>query len=115
MTWSSVRAKVDRKMPRLTAPIDSSSAITNARIGEPAEATPRPMENAGIGPMTGTAIEFRMKIVRNTIWIVAKIPKPRLYPRTISPRDTGVASSRSRVPPIRSRRKLMPVSRKTKK
>ena len=46
---------------------------------------------------------------------VAKKPNPRLYPSTISARVTGVASSRSSVPPILSRRKLMPVRMKTKK
>ena len=90
MTWSSVRANVDRKIPRLTAPIDSSSAIRKARNGEPAESTPSPIENAGSGPMAGTAIEFRMNSVSAITWIVAKIPNPRLYPSTISPRVTGV-------------------------
>ena len=41
--WNSVRANVDRKMPRFTAAIASSSVITKASTGEPAMGTPRPM------------------------------------------------------------------------
>ena len=52
--WNSVRANVEMKIPRLTAPSASRSATRKARPGEPALAIPRPIENAGSGPIAGT-------------------------------------------------------------
>jgi hypothetical protein len=77
-TCSSVRANVDRKMPRLTAPSASSSATRNARAGEPALAMPSPTENAGSGPMTGTWRVPRANAMMRMTWSVAKNPKPAL-------------------------------------
>ena len=54
MIWSSVRANVERKMPRLTAPRASSSTTRNASRGLPAMWMPRPTAGAGSGPSAGT-------------------------------------------------------------
>ena len=93
----------------------NSSTTTNATIGLPATLTPRPIENDGSGPMAGTWRLPRTQVINNATWIIAKSPNPSVYPATTSPRATGVAISRSSVPPVRSRRKLTPVSRYTKK
>ena len=69
------------------------------------------MANSGSGPIAGTWTVPSAQARSTATWIVANSPKPSVYPPTTSPRVTGVAISRSSVPPVRSRRKLTPVSR----
>src|SRR4051812_41917839 len=81
MNWticSSVRAKVDRKMPRLTATRPSRNVITNANSGEPALYTPRPMLNDEKGPIAGTLMLISTNVRTTTDCSVAKNVKPAL-------------------------------------
>ncbi len=77
-TCSSVRAKVDRKIPRLTAPIARSTATRNAIAGLPADWTLSPIVKAASGPMAGTSRLPSTNSVSTRTWIVAKNPNPRL-------------------------------------
>ena len=54
-TWSSVRANVDRKMPRLTAPRAVDDDHEEGEERAPGDRQPRPTENVGRGPRAGTA------------------------------------------------------------
>ena len=76
MIWSSVRANVERKIPRLTAPTASSRTTRNARTGLPTMPTPRPTEKAGSGPRAGTWTLARTQTMSRATWSVANRPKP---------------------------------------
>ena len=81
MNWmicSSVRAKVDRKIPRLTAPSASSRTTRNAISGLPAMATPSPTEKAGSGPMAGIRRLPSTHVMSSATWTTANRPKPRV-------------------------------------
>jgi hypothetical protein len=76
MIWSSVRANVDRKIPRLTAPTARSSTTRKASAGLPAAGSPRPIENAGSGPTEGTWIVPSAQSSSTMTWMVANSPNP---------------------------------------
>ncbi len=50
--------------------------MAKTRSGLPAFATPRPSENAPIGPSAGTCTSARENVSSTITWIVARMPNP---------------------------------------